>query len=155
MSAATERITGFACEVNEDKWRELVKVADEVGCPVDRISRKDGTMKGRYKEAGYDEHHKELMTDTGFKNLIPYPDFLAKLKGVEKWEPKNGDEVEVVTCGGVMTGRYMGLFGGDHWVFYDDAPYPYSEVRPLRPTITRKEAEEKLKELGVNARIID
>ena len=28
---AIERIAGYACEINEDQWRELVKVADEVG----------------------------------------------------------------------------------------------------------------------------
>ena len=151
---AIERITGFACEVNEDQWRDLVKVADEVGVKVDEPSRINGTEDGRYKIATVSEE--DLMTYDRVESdetLIPYPDFLAKLKGVEKWEPKNGEEVEVQYVDknwhnarfiGMSEGFYVCQMKGDFLAFEPIL------IRPLRPTITRKEAEDKL-----NVRIID
>ena len=154
--SAIERIQGFACEVTQEQWEELVRVSDSVGCPVDGISRKDGTMKGQYKEAGYCDRQNHLMTDTGFKNLIPYPDFLSKLKGEEKWEPKNGEEVEVNYFpkrwqSAIYVGRFGELFvckGQFECGSYNG--FEEVRIRPLRPTITRQEAEAIL-----NKRIID
>ena len=151
--SAIERIQGFACEVTQEQWEELVRVSDSVGCPVDGISRKDGTMKGQYKEAGYCDRQNHLMTDTGFKNLIPYPDFLSKLKGEEKWEPKNGEEVEVSQSGDKwLTHQYVIAHNDGHVVYRElNCTYLWFPMcRPLRPTITRQEAETIL-----NKRIID
>jgi hypothetical protein len=105
---AIERIAGYACEVNDEQWRELVKVADEVGAPVFRKK----WIKDMCLLIVSVHDYGEIIKDTYFKKdrtLIPYPDFLAKLKGDEKWEPKNGDEVEV-TVNGVewIVGQYIG-----------------------------------------------
>jgi hypothetical protein len=151
--SAIKRIQGFACEVTQEQWEELVRVADSVGCPVDGISRKDGTKKGTYEEAGYCDRQNHLMTDTGFKNLIPYPDFLSKLKGEEKWEPKNGEEVEVSQSGDKwLTHQYVIAHNDGHVVYRElNCTYLWFPMcRPLRPTITRQEAETIL-----NKRIID
>jgi len=167
---ATERIAGYACEVNEEQWRELVKVADEVGVPVDKNSRNGGTVNQSTGE------HQWIIAKvtiggnlflydyaTGC-NLIPYPDFLAKLKGEEKWEPKNGEEVEISNDN--FTTSVKGLYVGKddvckNYVIRIFDSYEYvgkAHVRPYVrqfPTINRAEAEQKLKELGVNARIVD
>ena len=158
---AIERIAGYACEVNEGQWRELVKVADEAGCPIGTASK---SIKGPTENwASYNSLVKCLGVYEGkFIDCkpIPYPDFLAKLKGEEKWEPKNGEEVEVRIDRGKnwFKARFIGM-DGDLFVCYESGPYHIgvkeSSIRPLRPTITRAEAEQKLKELGVNARIVD
>ncbi len=151
---AIERITGFACEVNEEQWRELVKVADEVGV---KMHTKDFDPSFRF--IAFDHEH-ECLVGWHFKpthlDLIPCPDFFAKLKGVEKWEPKNGEEVEVKPLNSEwMAAKYIGK--DDRFYvcvgqFIDEVYCGFieSRIRPLRPTITRKEAEDKL-----NARIID
>lgn len=160
---AIERIAGYACEVNEKQWRELVKVADEVGVPVNKRSRDGGTSDGLWRVVEFFEE--ELWIDTHVEEkrtaMIPYPDFLAKLKGEEKWEPKNGEEVEVSV--GRPSKWVKAEFVCIHKTYYicslkDEwqyLPFTLNLIRPLRPTITRAEAEQKLKELGVNARIVD
>lgn len=158
QSTAIERITGFACEVNEEQWRNLVKVADEVGCKVNPIDIYDG-LRSRYNSCGVFLTESFITVLSSFYpdlNYIPYPDFLAKLKGDEKWEPKNGEEVEVKpTNHNWQKANYIGM-DGDYYVCftkYDDVVYhgfKATRIRQLRSTITRKEAEEKL-----NARIID
>ena len=160
---AIERIAGYACKVNEDQWRELVKVADEVGLRVGENARKDGVTH-KWTRAGLDSGNDVLALWEFARNfdLIPYPDFLAKLKGEEKWEPKNGEEVEV-TVNGVewIVGQYIGKHTHDVNVafVFDLGGYrgfDNDEIRKLtRPTITRAEAEQELKELGVIARIVD
>jgi hypothetical protein len=92
---AIERIAGYACEVNEEQWRELAKVADEVGCKVGQYVRKwTHAMKTCKTYAGIGIQKDCITVFTGDSDaaIIPYPDFLAKLKGEEKWEPKNGEE---------------------------------------------------------------
>jgi len=166
---AIERITRYACEVNEDQWRELVKVADEVGCPVDETSRKGGVhhaMTGEIiwiyaKQDSSGNLYTYKLCDS--RTLIPYPEFLAKLKGEEKWEPKNGDEVECRDGLGAdwFLAKFVGYDG--KWAICRPEHHPLGHytthnddnIRTLRPTITRAEAEQKLKELGVNARIVD
>ena len=160
MSTAIERITGFACKVNEEQWMELVKVADEVGATLCSLLVRHNSKKhigfsyvGSYKGdliVGWVSNPSDQV------DIIPYPDFLAKLKGDEKWEPKNGEEVEVKpTNHNWQKANYIGM-DGDYYVCftkYDDVVYhgfKATRIRPLRPTMTRKEAEEKL-----NARIID
>ena len=147
---AIERITGFACEVYEERWRELVKVADDVGVKMHTTD-----FDPSFRFIAFDHEH-ECLVGWHFKpthlDLIPYPDFLAKLKGVEKWEPKNGEEVEASDSKVKWAcGEYIGFKNGFHWLWsVNGIPVRFNHVRPLRPTITRKEAEEKL-----NARIID
>jgi len=148
MSTPIERIAGYACEVNEDQWRELVKVADEVGVPVNKRSRDGGTSDGLWRVVEFFEE--ELWIDSHVEEkrtaMIPYPDFLAKLKGEEKWEPKNGEEVEVSEEGNVWrTAEFVAMSRG-RYVVWTEGTYiqVWSHVRPLRPTITRAEAEQAL-----------
>jgi len=165
MSTPIERISGYACEVNEEQWRELVKVADEVGVHVNKRSRDGGTSDGLWRVVEFFEE--ELWIDSHVEEkrtaMIPYPEFLAKLKGEEKWEPKNGDEVECRDGLGAdwFLAKFVGYDG--KWAICRPEHHPLGHytthnddnIRTLRPTITRAEAEQKLKEFGVNARIVD
>ena len=145
MSNAIERIKGFCCEVTPTQWEELVRVADEVG--VDMQSRKYNGYKFYL-----------LFNDRIFGNAdvmgesIPFPDFLAKLRGVEEWTPKAGEMVEVSNDGSKWWAREFiaesrGKFIG--WAS-DDTPCDWNMCRQAMPTITRAEAEQQL-----GKRIID
>lgn len=167
-TTAIERIKGFCCEVNEQQWKELVRVADEVGMPVDEGSRINGTEEGMYQIAV--EFGGKLYTVAGVSDCdteIYFHVFLARLKGGhdsadpftaaetlemarKEWTPKAGEMVEVPTVSGWKEAEYMCHTHGRHWVFMRDSPWDYTEIRPLRPTLTRAEAEEKL-----NCRITD
>jgi hypothetical protein len=164
---AIERIKGYCCEVTQEQWDELVRVADEVGCAVGCASRASGMVKpdkfARYNKAinclgvYFDKHPDQ--------EEIPFPDFLAKLKGGEQWQPKAGEMVEVSNNGesGVWeSAKYIGpdvAHDGQELmvcvmsIVKNNILYTCfykHEVRPLRPTITRTEAERLL-----NKRIID
>ena len=147
MSTPIERIAGYACEVNEDQWRELVKVADEVGLKVFDRRWPNETEKRFVSVYSDGDIIKDSFIAKGL-DLIPYPDFLAKLKGEEKWEPKNGDEVEVSDgdTGYWYKVKFVGRMGVRNvcmvksYVYYD---YADTHIRQLRPTITRAEAERK------------
>lgn len=152
---AIERIQEFACEVTQEQWEELVRVADSVGVDVGKIARADGVTH-KWKRAGLDSGNDVLALWEYARNfdLIPYPDFLSKLKCEEKWEPKNGDEVEVDYHGAIRVGTFIGMDG--EWMVckLPDVVvmqgYNPKIVKPSRPTITRQEAEAIL-----NKRIID
>lgn len=164
MSTPIERIQGYACEVNEEHWRELV-IMRNGDCKV--ISR--NIVNGIYGYAHFFDEEKTIVLSGLLKmvtppQVIPYPEFLAKLKGEEKWEPKNGEEVEISNDN--FTTSVKGLYVGKddvckNYVIRIFDSYEYvgkAHVRPYVrqvPTITRAEAEQKLKELGVNARIVD
>lgn len=156
---AIERIQGYACEVDEDRWRELVKVADEVKANIFDRSWTNETEK-RFVSVYLDgDIIKDSFIAKGL-TLIPYPDFLAKLKGEEKWEPKNGEEVEVSDgdTGYWYKVKFVGRTGVRNVCMvrsYVYGDYADTHIRPLRHTITRAEADQKLKELGVIARIVD
>jgi hypothetical protein len=150
---AIERIKGFCCEVKEAQWKELVRVADDVKFAVCEESRRTGTDEDECF-AQMDRHDKDLClfySEEG-NEIIPYPDFLAKLKGDEQWQPKAGEMVEVQKDGIWVEREYVGLRHGNHvcWMQNSASTSIWSEVRPLRPTITRTEAEQLL-----NKRIID
>jgi hypothetical protein len=161
---AIERIKDYCCEVTQEQWEELVKVADEVGCEVGPSSKRDGPcsvfrLVGEYKGA------LSLCETARGDEIIPFPDFLAKLKSEEDadpftasdtlemarktWQPKAGEMVEV---GGGYEREFIATRGGKHfcWGANGDSVSSWSSVRPARPTITRAEAE---KQLG--KRIID
>lgn len=92
-----ERITGFACKVDQSQWAELVRVADEVGLPVGDYVRslpsKCDTLNN-YAAIGYTGHYLSVFSEITTQFEIPFPDFLSKLKGEEEtWVPKNGEEV--------------------------------------------------------------
>lgn len=149
MSTPIERIAGYACEVNEDQWRELVKVADEVGLKVFDRRWPNETEKRFVSVYSDGDIIKDSFIAKGL-DLIPYPDFLAKLKGEEKWEPKNGEEVEVSV--GRPSKWVKAEFVCIHKTYYicslkDEwqyLPFTLNLIRPLRPTITRTEAEQTL-----------
>ena len=154
---AIERIKGYCCEVKQKQWEELVKVADKVGCPVESDSRKKGTEEGTWIHAMECEGEIIICVNNVGDQLIPFHDFLAKLRGDEEWEPKAGEMVEVevgntnttwvkaeMVC--VHKGYYI-CNEVNNWQYL---PFKLNQIRPLLPTITRAEAESKL-----NARIID
>ena len=131
------------------QWDELVRVADEVGVRVDcrEISRSWFSQFSNERDAiGI------YSCVTKGNELIPFPDFLSKLKGEEKWEPKAGEMVEVSHQGitwferefiGHSRGKYVG------WTS-DGETHAWAKCRKARPTVTRTEAEQLL-----NKRIID
>jgi len=155
---AIERIKGFCCEVDEAQWNELVRVADEVGAPMCRYIVSKNTKKFFFKYVG--SHGTDsivgwVSNPKGKADLIPYPDFLAKLKGEEKWQPKAGEMVEVSgdDCAVEWYSReFVATREGKHfcWTETGTAVSHWPSIRPLRPTITRTEAESLL-----GKRIID
>jgi hypothetical protein len=152
---AIERIKGFCCEVKQEQWEELVRVADSVGCKVGIYVRTWTNEMNKSKNfAGIGIKKDCITVFTGGYNskLIPYPDFLAKLKGEEKWEPKAGEMVEFSDKGilwwerefiGESRGKYVG------WTSDGDV-HAWAMCRPACHTITRAEAESQL-----GKRIID
>jgi hypothetical protein len=150
---AIDRIKGFCCEVTQEQWKELVRVADDASIEIGQLNaykyaQLDGSDFGGYTLVCL---HKQWGEE-----LIPYPDFLAKLKGDEKWEPKAGEMVEV------SVGRpskwveaefvciHKGYYICSETNIWNYLPFSLKQMRPLRPTITRTEAESLL-----NKRIID
>lgn len=122
-------------------------MADEVGVDVWR-------EQINYKRAAYGEGMLQTWgekADEANGKLIPFPDFLAKLRGVEVWTPKAGEMVEVSIGGENWVAReFIGERKELYWAWYEDRPNSYSHCRPLSPTITRAEAEQQL-----GKRIID
>jgi hypothetical protein len=153
---AIERIKGYCCEVTQAQWKELVKVADEVGCdvgPVSRRCRPDRIDKYARIDLLFVSPCLGFYDDFPECQIIPYPDFLAKLKGEEKWEPKAGEMVEVEINGKWKSVKFVGYNDATIVWFDPFGQAKYREAascRPIRPTITRAEAESLL-----NKRIID
>jgi hypothetical protein len=156
---AIERIKGYCCGVTKEQCEELVKVADEVGCYFGPISKRKGpTQHDCYARIDWTFSTPCLGVYDDYPECkpIPYPDFLAKLKGEEKWEPKAGEMVEV------SLGRPSKWVKAEFVCIHNDyyicsetniwnyLPFSLKQMRPLRPTITRAEAESLL-----NKRIID
>jgi len=84
---------------------------------------------------------------------IPFHDFLTKLKGEDQWQPKAGEMVEVSNNGETWGEREFIAKRGNFFICWSSNPietHPFPYCRPLRPTITRTEAEALL-----NKRIID
>jgi len=86
-----------------------------------------------------------------------HPDYVTPVPTPAVFAPKNGDEVEVLYSGYWTISKFIGMNSGRYGCIdlSDNQYIEAKEIRPLRPTITRAEAEQKLKELGVNARIVD
>lgn len=150
---ALERIKGYCCEVTQGQWDELVKAADEVGVDVGAVSRL-GMMKpdkfARHNAAAdclgvYSHKYND-------QEIIPFPDFLAKLKGEEKWKPKAGEMVEVKDGSCWHKREFVTTRAWKHFCWNEEGNYiwGWDEIRPIRATITRTEAEALL-----NKRIID
>ena len=147
-----ERIRGYCTEVNQSQWEELVRVADEVGMLVGYNSRKYGvTITDRYARLNGFGDIGVYFDRTSNTKQIPFPDFLAKLRGVKVWTPKAGEMVEVSIGGENWVAReFIGERKELYWAWYEDRPNSYSHCRSLSPTITRAEAEAQL-----GKRIID
>lgn len=158
MSNAIDRIKGYCCEVTQAQWEELVRVAHKNGVSpteydhwdvlynVFCIDEEENTTNG-YADT-------ELAKREGL-TAIPFPDFLAKLRGVEEWMPKAGEMVEVSGEDGHWhSAEYIGLSRDKHivwtagWTGAVVTEWP--NCRPILPTITRAEAEQQL-----GKRIID
>jgi hypothetical protein len=156
---AIERIKGYCCEVTQEQWDELVRVADEVGVKVRSASRKGMVKPDKFARLAHGESLLGVYIDRHAEHtVIPFSDFLAKLKGEEKWQPKAGEMVDAhygMGCNweeSVFIGK-----DGDYFVCrkasYGPSGYrahSVNAIRPIRPTITRTEAERL-----INKRIID
>jgi hypothetical protein len=140
---AIERINGYCCEVTQEQWEELVKVADGTGIEALITGWQFGSKKAFVHCAGT-----TMLKDgsnVSQKPVIPLPDFLAKLRGDQEWTPKAGEMVEVsgddgrwylAEYIGFSKNRHVVLTGGWTGAVVTDWP----NCRPLRPTITRAEA---------------
>jgi hypothetical protein len=161
MNNAIERIKGYCTEVNQAQWDELVRVADEVGVKVWNSSRNMEACE-KFNIAFAEELDKDLILtykgNEGTRTFIPFPDFIAKIRGVEEWMPKAGEMVEVRY--GVGAEWYMAKFVGNDGAYFvcrhdkkllgDYTLHTKHEIRQAFPTITRAEAEHQL-----GKRIID
>ena len=155
---AIERIKGYCCEVTQEQWDELVRVADEVGVKVGYWCGSAKVKPDNFARLAFGNAILGLYPDRRAEHKkIPFPDFLSKLKGEEKWEPKAGEVVEVSTNGVYWMSAEPSYFissveNGKRHIVWDakDRVYLFEYIRPLRPTITRTEAEQLLKK-----RIID
>jgi hypothetical protein len=135
---AIERIKGYCCEVTQEQWNELVRVAEEVGVKVymRQWRNSGGTMFASLHT------DKDIVKDTaniqGYP-VIPFPDFLAKLKGEEKWEPKAGEMVEVSGSGLVWWEREFIAKSRGQYVGWtsEGQVHAWAMCRPARHTITR------------------
>jgi hypothetical protein len=148
---AIERIKGYCCEVTQEQWDELVRVADEVAAKVYNPTWYPGMVTMCVSLHKDRDIVKDPFNLQGYP-VIPFPEFLAKLRGEEQWQPKAGEMVEVQKDGVWVEREYVGLRYGHHvcWMNNSASTSIWLEVRPLRPTITRTEAERIL-----NKRIID
>lgn len=146
MSNASERIKGYCTDVTQAQWEELVRVADEVGVDVSHV--KGGNTLAAVDVMGVLCRWHSLKT----KTLIPFPDFLAKLRGVEEWTPKAGEMVEVSHNGEAWVTREFITKSKGRFIVWSNAgeAVDFTLCRPVLPTITRSEAEQKL-----GKRIID
>jgi hypothetical protein len=162
MKDTIERINGYCTEVNQAQWEELVRVADEVGCNfIDNDDCRYLLDKYGKIKAGLNTNDSALVgyTQPTMSKMIPFPDFIAKLRGVEEWKPKAGEMVEVSNNGEKWYVLEYITNRNDAHVCWSNSGLPhtsyYRYIRPLTPTITRAEAEAKLKTLGVNVKITD
>jgi hypothetical protein len=151
---AIEIIKGYYCEVTEAQWGELVRVAAEACAKVYRPMWPTGREKMYVSVHDDGIIVKEPYNSKG-DPIISFPDFLSKLKGDEKWEPKSGEMVEVSHDGKSWHKReFVACRSGQHVCWFEEQNSPdtayWKHCRPNRPTITRAEAESLL-----NKRIID
>jgi hypothetical protein len=136
---AIERIKGYCCEVTQEQWDELLSVGDEVGVTVYAHTEYNNVTQS---------YHKIASVKNGL-NRIPFPDFLAKLKGEEKWEPKAGEMVEVSYSGFDWCNRKFIGKNEEYYIVYRESDktywsYELNQIRPLTTIITRAEAEQQL-----------
>lgn len=159
MSNAIERIRGYCTEVTQAQWEELLRIVKghrELYHGLIIKTEAELNKKGfgfAYVHGSFLQCESRKLSM--FQNPIPFPDFLAKLRGVEEWTPKAGEMVEVRN--GPKEEWYPVYFVGriDEWnvcrvVANDYSDYIDEHIRPILPTITRAEAEAQL-----GKRIID
>lgn len=161
MNKAIERIKGFCCEVNEQQWEELVRVAHENGVNPSP----DDDWDEHFPVFFIDFYINEVDAHAGVKSAkkdrrkltaIPYPDFLAKLKGEEEeWRPKNMELVLGSFDDGdtFIDAIFIGMHGTCFVCFtpFSDQMYSaFDVVKKNDKAITRAEAEQQL-----GKRIID
>lgn len=79
---AIERIQGFACRVNPIQWKELLKVTDELGIFTNSNNRSRKSFE-RHPYAGLSKDCQMMRCFfvDDHETLIPFEEFLAKLKG--------------------------------------------------------------------------
>ena len=88
---AIERIKEYCCEVTHKQWKELVRVADEVGVMVGFKSENPNLVIVHMSNNRIWFVNSFTFLQSKDRKKIPFHDFLAKLKGAEEpWEPKAG-----------------------------------------------------------------
>jgi len=158
MSNAIERIRGYCTEVTQAQWEELLRIVKghrELYHGLIIKTEAELNKKGfgfAYVHGSFLQCESRKLSM--FQNPIPFPDFLAKLRGVEEWTPKAGEMVEVEVGGRWFKSEVVAFHEGQYVcqmpAHIEYIPYPITHLRPLRPTITRAEAEQQL-----GKRIID
>lgn len=148
----------YCTKINILQWDILVKMCDELGIKIQKLPTINPYT--HYTYVKYDDGVGITTWTTmedKYDGEVSFPYFLTELRKIQQWTPKAGEMVEVSAGGGDYVEReYMCYARGVHWAFfYNDLPHQYSHIRPIRPTITRAEAEAKLKTLGVNVKITD
>jgi hypothetical protein len=139
---AIERVKGFCTKVDSESWGVLVDTVSLMGIEVGEKAMNHGPTTG-FPYAGFVVGTDKLSLSSwaGRDMVIPFPDFLAKLRG-EEWQPKAGEMVEVSHDGiNWLKREFIALKGAWYWCFADDDVRRYAHIRPIRPTITRAEAE--------------
>jgi hypothetical protein len=151
---AIERIKGYCCEVTQEQWDELVRVADEVKLAVAHSSRGEMVKPDKFARLSWNTALGVYPDKHDDQKQIPFPDFLAKLRGEERWDPKAGEMVDTSVVGEIWNPREFIAKRNSLFVCWVDEgsveTHPFTHCRPIRPTITRTEAEQLLKK-----RIID
>ena len=177
MSNAIERIRGYCTEVTQAQWEELLRIVKghrELYHGLIIKTEAELNKKGfgfAYVHGSFLQCESRKLSM--FQNPIPFPDFLAKLKGQchslkevgpisfgceEKWTPKAGEMVDAHYGMGCdwEESIFIGM-DGDYYVCrkasYGPSGYrahAVNDIRPITPTITRAEAEQQL-----GKRIID
>lgn len=145
---AIKQIEGYCCKVTPEQWRELVKVADEVGLML--WARSWWPVRKNLILWHDGEHFLKDTAGFGERTLIPFDSFLSKLRGdAEPWTPKAGEMVELsdnledwtdpVELIGHRCGMYIAWFSPDSLVIIHRL-----YCRPARPRYTKAEAEKLL-----------
>jgi len=148
---AIDRIKGYCCEVTQEQWDELVRVADEVEAKVYNSTWYPGMVTMFVSLHKDRDIVKDPFNIQGYP-VIPFPDFLSKLKGDDQWQPKAGEMVEVSDDRLYWVQREFVTLSKGKFIAWNNEldVWAYDYCRPLPPTITRTEAERLL-----NKRIID
>jgi hypothetical protein len=150
----------YCTKVNILQWDILVTTCYELGIKIQK--QPDINLCTHYTYVKYSDGVGittwTTMEDT-YDDEVSFQEFLTKLRKIKQWTPKKGEMVEVSNNGEKWYVLEYITNRNDAHVCWSNSGLPhtsyYRYIRPLTPTITRAEAEAKLKTLGVNVKITD